>query len=72
MKRYPVILEREEDGRYSVHAPDLPGWANFGDTRSEGVANIREAVELWIETAREAGHDIPEPGTSVDYVSVAS
>jgi predicted RNase H-like HicB family nuclease len=32
-----------------------------GDTQEAALANVREAVELWIETAREFGDPIPEP-----------
>ena len=49
MKEYPIVLDREEDGRYSVSAPDLPGCVSWGNTRKEAVEHIREAIELWIE-----------------------
>jgi predicted RNase H-like HicB family nuclease len=41
---YPVVAEREEDGRFSVCVPDLPGCASMGDTYEEALGNIREAV----------------------------
>lgn len=72
MSEYPIVLEREEDGRYSVYAPDLPGCASWGSTREEAIDHIREAIELWIESAREDGEPIPPPGGSLEYVQVAS
>jgi predicted RNase H-like HicB family nuclease len=69
---YPIVLEREEDGRYSVYAPDLRGCASWGNTRAEAVDNIREAIELWIESAKADGADLPEPGSAVEYVKIAS
>jgi predicted RNase H-like HicB family nuclease len=48
-----IILHREEDGRYSVAAPALPGCFSQGDTLEEAVANIREAAEGWLEAANE-------------------
>jgi antitoxin HicB len=72
MKSYPIVLEREDDGRYSVYAPDLPGCVSWGETRELAIANIREAIELWPESATEHGDAIPIAGTSVEYVQIAS
>ena len=72
MKEYPIVLEVEESGRYSVTAPDLPGCFSWGNTRDEAIAHIREAIELWIESAKSDGEQIPPPGSSVAYVRVAA
>ena len=71
MSEYPVVFEREEDGRYSVFAPDLPGCASWGNTREEAREHIREAIELWIESAKADGDPVPAPRSSVELVSVA-
>jgi predicted RNase H-like HicB family nuclease len=57
--RYTVVLKDETDGGYSVSVPALPGCHSQGDTRDEALANIREAIELYVETLREAGEPIP-------------
>lgn len=57
---YTVILEQEPDGGYVVHAPALPGCVSQGDTRQEALANIREAMELYIEDCLEAGDPVPK------------
>jgi predicted RNase H-like HicB family nuclease len=57
--RYTVVLEQEPDGGYVVSVPALPGCVSQGDTRSEALSNIREAIELYIEDCRDAGHPIP-------------
>ena len=57
---YTVILEQEPDGGYVVHAPVLPGCVSQGDTRDEALANIREAMELYIEDCIEAGDPVPK------------
>jgi predicted RNase H-like HicB family nuclease len=49
-----VVLEKESDGGYVVSVPALPGCVTQGDNRDEALANIREAVELYIEDCREA------------------
>ena len=57
--RYTVVLEKELDGGYVVSVPTLPGCVSQGDNREEALANIREAIELYIEDCREAGDPIP-------------
>lgn len=72
MSEYPVFFEREEDGRYSVFAPDLPGCATWGNTREEAREHIREAIELWIESAKADGEEISAPGSTLETVAVAT
>ena len=44
-----VIIEQDEDGYYA-YAPELEGCQSQGDSLDEVYANIREAVELYLET----------------------
>jgi predicted RNase H-like HicB family nuclease len=67
---YPVVLEREADGRYSVWVPDLPGCASMGDTRDEALVNIREAVELYLDDLRAHGETPPVAASEVELVEV--
>jgi predicted RNase H-like HicB family nuclease len=57
--RYTVILEQETDGGYVVSAPALPGCISQGDTRAEALANIREAIALYVQDCREGGDPVP-------------
>lgn len=57
--RYTVVLERESDGGYVVSVPALPGCVSQGDNRDEALANIREAIELYVEDCRAAGDPVP-------------
>ncbi|MGH7117310.1 MAG: type II toxin-antitoxin system HicB family antitoxin [Stellaceae bacterium] len=57
--RYTVVLEQESDGGYVAIVPALPGCVSQGDTRVEVLANIREAIELYIDDCRDAGDPIP-------------
>ena len=57
--RYTVVLEQENDGGFVVSVPALPGCVSQGDTRAEALANIREAIALYIEDCREAGDAVP-------------
>ena len=54
-----VILPQEEDEGRVVTAPVLPGCVSQGDSRDEALANIREALEVYLEECREAGAPIP-------------
>jgi predicted RNase H-like HicB family nuclease len=47
-----VIIEKDEAGYYA-YCPDLPGCQTQGDTLEETMDNIREAIELYIETLSE-------------------
>ena len=44
-----VILEAQEEGGFTVYAPSLPGCISQGDTKEEALANIKEAIELYLE-----------------------
>jgi predicted RNase H-like HicB family nuclease len=44
-----VVLEASEEGGYTAHVPSLPGCISEGDTREEAVANIREAIKIYLE-----------------------
>lgn len=44
-----VILEPSEDGGFTAIVPSLPGCISEGDTREEALANIRQAIELYLE-----------------------
>jgi predicted RNase H-like HicB family nuclease len=57
--RYTVILVQEADGGYVVSVPALPGCVSQGDTRVEALANIREAIEVYVQDCRDAGDPVP-------------
>ncbi|MCE5249461.1 type II toxin-antitoxin system HicB family antitoxin [bacterium] len=44
-----TILVPSEDGGYTVYVPSLPGCISEGDAYEEALANIREAIELYLE-----------------------
>ncbi|MBA3533179.1 MAG: type II toxin-antitoxin system HicB family antitoxin [Ardenticatenales bacterium] len=48
-----VVLEPSDEGGYTVYVPSLPGCISEGDTLEEALANIREAVELYLEPVEE-------------------
>jgi len=44
-----VILRKEEEGGYSAQCLELPGCISEGENREEALANIREAIEGYLE-----------------------
>jgi predicted RNase H-like HicB family nuclease len=44
-----VVIEKDEHGDYAF-SPELEGCQSQGDTFEEAMTNIREAIELYLET----------------------
>ena len=62
MFKYEIILYwGNADDAFVAEVPELPGCAAHGDTQENALKNINQAMELWIDTAKEAGEPIPEP-----------
>lgn len=62
-----IVLEPSDEGGYTVHVPALPGCISEGDSRDDAVANIREAIELYLESPED--ESLPE-GASTDVISI--
>jgi predicted RNase H-like HicB family nuclease len=67
-RRFTVIFEKEEEGGYHVSCPVLPGCHTQGETAEEGVQNIREAVQVYIESLVEDGPPMPGEGVSISPI----
>lgn len=58
---YSVVLEWDEAGKgYAVTVPALPGCVTQGRTKSEALANAREAIQGYIEGLKKAGEPVPQ------------
>ena len=57
-----VLIYPGEDGYWVAECPSLPGCLSQGETREEAIRNIREAIELYIETLEEDGLPVPRAG----------
>jgi len=51
--RFKVVLEPSDEGGYTVYVPSLPGCVSEGETKEEALANIREAIELYLESVED-------------------
>ncbi len=62
MYKYAIeIFYSEEDEGYIAVVPELPECSAFGETEEEALKEIKVAIDLWLETARKDGRDIPKP-----------
>ena len=68
MERYEIILYwSAEDQVFIAEIPELPGCMAHGDTQEVTLANVKDAMRLWLDTAREFGDPIPEPRGRLMY-----
>ena len=58
---YRIILRKEPEGAYTVIVPSLPGCITYGDRRSN--RDGKGAIELYVESLKEHGEEIPDEGT---------
>lgn len=57
--KLPVVLFSGEDGQIVASCPVIPGCISQGHTRGEAVSNVREAMELCLESQRAEGWKLP-------------
>ena len=61
------MLRKEPDGGYTVTVPSLPGCVTYGDTIEEAIKMAKEAIELYIESLKEHGEEIPTEEGTLEY-----
>ena len=69
--RYTVILDREPDGGFHASCPSLPGCHSQGDTLDEVMGNIREAIEVYLESLTAHGEPVPREDLLIAPVEVS-
>ena len=62
-----IIYWSEDDQSFVVEVPELAGCMADGSTYEEALANARQVIEEWIETAKDLGRPIPEPRGRLIY-----
>ena len=55
------IFYSDEDEGFIAVVPELAGCSAFGETEEEALSEVKVAIGLWLDTAREEGREIPEP-----------
>lgn len=61
--KYRVQIKQDEDGVFVAEVPSMPGCISQGTTREEALTNIREAIELYLESLAEHNGPVPRPIT---------
>ena len=62
MVQYEIILYwSDEDKTCIAEVPELPGCLAHGQTYEQALENAKQAIQLWIDTAKEHGDPIPQP-----------
>ncbi len=62
MHKYEIIIYwSNEDQAFVAEVPELPRCMAHGNSPESALANAMEAIQLWMDTAKEFGDPIPEP-----------
>jgi len=64
---YRILLRKEPEGGYTVIVPSLPGCVTYGGTIEEAIKMAKEAIELYMESLREHGEEIPTEEATLEY-----
>jgi len=62
MYKYEIIIYwSNEDEVFIADVPELPGCTAHGMNQEDALKNAKDAIQLWIDTAKEFGYPIPKP-----------
>lgn len=69
---FTVIIEREEKGGYHAFCPALKGCHTQGDTYEKTIKNIKEAIEIYLESLKAHSEPIPSEDVIIKPIKVAA
>lgn len=58
--RQVVLYPDVEDGGWIVEVPSLPGCVSDGATKEEALRNVQDAIDAWMEAAKDTGVMVPD------------
>ena len=62
MPEYSVLIQYDNrDKIYVASIPELQGCMAHGNTQEEAIIEIKIALELWLEEAKESNKILPQP-----------
>jgi predicted RNase H-like HicB family nuclease len=69
MHKYEIIIYwSDDDQAFVAEVPELPGCSAHGHSPDAALGSCKEAIDLWLDTAREFGRPIPAPkGRKLQY-----
>jgi len=66
--KYEIIIYwSNEDEAFIAEVPELSGCMAHGETPEKALKNAKQAIRLWIDTAKEFGDPIPQPKGRLMY-----
>lgn len=68
---YTVIFDQQADGGYHVFCPALPGCHSEGDSFDEALQNIKEAIEIYLESLKAHGEELPTENFMIKPLKIA-
>ena len=69
--QYTAIFEAQADGGFHASCPSLPGCHSEGDTLDEAVANLREAITVYLESLQAHGEPLPVEDLLIKPLNIA-
>jgi len=61
MNHYEIIIYwSDEDQAFIADVPELPGCMAHGDSHEQALAEVKQALALWIEAAQASGRAVPQ------------
>ena len=70
--RFTVIFEKEDEEGYHIFCPTLPGCHTQSETVEEGISNIREAIQQYVESLIADGLPVPHEDIFTKPVEVTA
>jgi len=72
MLKYPVAVERSEDGSWSAYTLSPTVITGLGDTRELALADLESAAKFWVSYMKETGQELPSVDVEVTSIEVAA
>lgn len=64
---YRVLLRKEPEGGFTAIVPSLPGCITYGETIENSIEMAKEAIELYLESLKAHGEEIPDEDNTFEY-----
>ena len=65
---YPFVIYPAEEGGYVAEIPALRGCLAQGDTLEEALSELQTVEQLWLETAKKHGDELPNAEEEIERV----
>jgi predicted RNase H-like HicB family nuclease len=70
MKKYLIVIEKDESGSFGAYSPDLPGCVVVGGSQEETEQLMYDAIAFHLAGLKEEGMPVPDNKSSAEYLLV--